>query len=284
MKPGKNFSFELTQKQEVALITKFPTFREDTDLEAAFEDCTKCHYNSWVTCARDKRCGNDIKPVLVSSVDITKDFAMMAYSNNGTSRPRKFIVSGPVAGSSSSSVWGKWKTQGVVHTNCGPRCSQHEGLGREAPDIYTMETPDDFKQCVFIRYYTMRFRALVFLKVIKAGAGPHDGSGDNRDERFSELSVPLNLDLGTEVDRDGDSTPDHLGPVASYDSELEISHNVPSVCQFSPPLPVLTLLSRRKRIPLTSLQNMSSGCALFTTLSPRLSNTPHDRTLKPKPC
>ena len=259
VKPGTNFSFKLTQKQEAALITKCSTFREDTDLEAAFEDYTKRHYNSWVTFARDKRCGNDIKPVLVSGVDMTKDFAMMAYSNNDTSRSCKFIVSGPIAGSSSSSVWGKWKTQGVVHTNCGPCCSQPDGLGREPPDIDAMETPDDFKQCVFVRYYTMRFRALVFPKVTKAGAGPHDlGSGDNHDGRFSELSMPLNLDLGTKVDRDGDSTPDHLGSAAGYDSELEISRNVPSVCQFSPPLPVLTLLSRRKRIPLTSLQNTSS--------------------------
>jgi hypothetical protein len=41
-------------------------------------------------------------------------------------------------------------------------------------------TPNEYNQCVFIRYYTMRRRVLMFPKVIKAAAGPHHpGSGSN---------------------------------------------------------------------------------------------------------
>ena len=123
MEPGSSFSFELVQKKGAALVTRCFTFREDIDLEAAFEEYTKHHYRSWVSFAREKRLGNDIKPVIVTGVDMTKDFAMMAYSNNGTRLSSKFTISAPLAGSSSVTVWGKWDTQGLVHTNCGPYLS-----------------------------------------------------------------------------------------------------------------------------------------------------------------
>ena len=234
MEPGSSFSFELVQRKGAALVTKCLTFREDIDLEAAFEEYTKDHYRSWVTFAREKRLGNDIKPVIVTGVDMTKDFAMMAYSNNGTRLSSKFTISAPPAGSGSVTVWGKWDTQGLVHTNCGPHLPapppSSDILELQRLDTNTREIPKQYNQCVFVRYYTIRWRAFVFPKVIKAAAGPHDlGPGDNHDETLPELTVQSSSDLGTEFDGREDSTADHLSSVTGHDSELETSHNVSSV-------------------------------------------------------
>ena len=284
VKPGTNFSFELIREQGAALITKCSTFRGDTELETAFEDYTKRHYNSWVTFARNKRCGNDVKPILVSGVDITKDFATMAYSNNGAGRSCKFDVSGPITGSSSESVWGIWKTQGVVHTNCGPRRSQRETLESELPDIDARGIPENYDQCVFVRYYTMRFREPAFPKLAKTGAGPRGLSpGGNRDK--GKATTWLSLDSNTEVDEVGGPALLYPGSVASNDPGLGGFRNVPSVRRLSPSLPVLTSPPRREKTFLTSSQNMSSMWVLLpSATSPRrLFGTYPDRTLKRKP-
>jgi len=100
----------------------------------------------------------------------------------------------------------------------------------------------------------------MFPKVIKAGAGPHDlGSGDNHDETFPELTVQMSPDSDTGSDSSGDSTTDYSSSVTSYDSGLELFHNVSSVGR-SPSLglSVLTSPFRRRKTPSTSLRNGSS--------------------------
>jgi len=237
LEPGVSFSFELTEKQGAALVTKYRTYREDIELESAFEEYTKRHYDSWVTFARNARHGNDIKPILVTGVDMTRDFAMIAYSNNSTQLSSEFNTSVPLLASASASAWGTWNTQGLVHTNCGPQlCSPPSSP--DALDLYHSgsiqidATPNEYNQCVFIRYYTMRRRALMFPKVIKAGAGPHDfGSGKNDDETFPELTVQFKSpDSDAGSDSSGDSTTDYSSSITSYDSGLELFHNASSVC------------------------------------------------------
>ena len=226
------------------LVTKYCTYREDIELESAFEEYTKRHYDSWVKFARNAQHGRDVKPVLVTGVDMTKDFAMIAYSNNSAQLLSKFIASAPPPGSASASVWGTWSTRGLVHTNCGPKFSRPpspDTLDPSPPGANQVgATPKGYNQCVFIRYYTMRRRALMFPKVIKAGAGPHDcGSGNNHDGTLPEL-VRSDADRDTGSDPSGDPT-----LVTSYKPELELSHNVSSVCRppfLRPsPLPVLTV-------------------------------------------
>ena len=265
LEPGVSFSFELTEKQGAALVTKYRTYREDIELESAFEEYTKRHYDSWVTFARNARHGNDIKPVLVTGVDMTRDFAMIAYSNNSAQLSSEFSTSVPLLASASASAWGTWHTQGLVHTNCGPQlCSPPPSP--DEPDIYPSGgiqidvTPNEYNQCVFIRYYTMRRRALMFPKLIKAGAGPHDlGSGSNHDETFPELTVQLSPDSDTGSDSSGDYTTDYSSSVTSYDSGLELFHNVSSVRRsLSPRLLILTSPFRRKKTPSMSLRNGSS--------------------------
>ena len=246
-------------------MTKYRTYREDIELESAFEEYTKRHYDSWVTFARNARHGNDVKPILVTGVDTTRDFAMIAYSNNSTRLSSEFTTSVPLFASASASAWGTWHTQGLVHTNCGPQlCSPPPSP--DTLDPYTSDadrvdaTPNAYNQCVFIRYYTMRRRALMFPRVIKAAAGPHDfGPGNNHNEIFPELTVQSSSDSDTGSDGSGDSTADCSSSVTSYESEFEVFHNVSSVCRsLLSRSPNLTSLFRRKKTFLISSRTMSS--------------------------
>ena len=120
LEPGFSISFALTEKQGAALVTKYPTYREEIQREQVFEEYTKRHYNSWVAFAREGGHGNDVRPVLVTGVDMTRDFAMMAYSNSGVNMSSEFTTSIPMIASAYASAWGVWRTEGLVHTNCGP--------------------------------------------------------------------------------------------------------------------------------------------------------------------
>jgi len=238
LEPGVNFSFELTGKQGAALVTKYRTYREDVELESNFKAYTKRHYDSWVAFARDTGHGDDIKPVLVTGVDMTRDFAMMAYSSDSISLASEFTTEVPMVASASASAWGTWRTEGLVHTNCGPqsRCppppTQTTGLIHSGSSN-TDTVPGEYNQCVFVRYYTMRKRALVFPTVIRAAAGPHDlGPRGRDDEELPEVEVQSDSDLDSDTepglwDRDGD---DDRSSVTSIDSESDIVfHNTTSV-------------------------------------------------------
>jgi hypothetical protein len=200
-----DFSFELTGDRGAALVTKHSTYREDSLLEDAFTAYTKRHYESWVSFARQKRYGNDIRPVLVSGYDMTRDYAMTAYSFKDIPIEPDSAVSAPILVPASSSSWGTWLTKYTPHTNHGPQ--EHAPLPPEkaidtsflqSAEPGTIPIPSSFNQCVFIRYYTMRPRGLFrpCPKVIRASAGPHDlGPGDNTGGTFPELMVQSDAEL-----------------------------------------------------------------------------------------
>ena len=79
----------------------------------------------------------------------------------------------------------------------------------------------------------------MFPKIIKAGAGPHDyGSGKNYDETLPELACSsTGSDAGS--GDGGDSTSGYPSSVVGCGPELELFHNVSSVCQPLFPLPLL---------------------------------------------
>jgi len=239
LEPGISISFELTEKQGVALVTKYRTYREDAELESAFKAYTKRHYDSWVAFARDTGHGDDIRPVIVTGVDMTRDFAMMAYANSGASLASEFTTSVPTVASASVSAWGTWRTEGLVHTNCGPRLCRPPSSTQTADptslgDNGAETVPDEYNQCVFVRYYTMRKRALMFPTVIRAAAGPHDlGSGGRDDGALPEVEVQSDSVSDSDAmsslwDDDGD---DDRSSITSIGSESDIIvHNTTSVC------------------------------------------------------
>ena len=243
LEPGVSISFELTEKQGAALVTRYRTYREDAELESAFKAYTKRHYDSWVAFARDTGHGDDIRPVIVTGVDMTRDFAMLAYSNNGANLTSEFTTSAPMVASVSAAAWGTWRTEGLVHTNCGPQLccpppSTQTADLTSSDDDDTGIVPDEYNQCVFVRYYTVRKRALMFPRVIRAAAGPHDPDvGGPNDEEWPEVEAQSDSDPGSDIVSDlwdeGDDDDDG-GSITSVDSEsVVVIHNTISV-RFSP--------------------------------------------------
>ena len=216
------------------MVTKYHTYREDIAHKSVFEDYTKDHYDSWVKFA--SKHGSDVKPVIVTGVDMTRDFAMIVYSNNNAQLSSEFTISVPLAASASASVWGTWRTDGLVHTNCGPQvCTPPPPSNTPSlPPIGAAQADTiqrEYNQCVFIRYYTVRKRAFMFPKVIKGAAGPHDlGPGNNRGKTFPELVVQSGTDPDIAPDRSDDSPTNPPTSVSNNESLLEVVHNIPSVC------------------------------------------------------
>ena len=248
LEPGVSISFELTEKHGAALVTKYQTYREDAELESAFEAYTKRHYDSWVAFAHYTGHGNNIKPVLVTGVDMTRDFAMIAYSNDSVRLTSKFTISVPMVGSTSASAWGTWRTEGLVHTNCGPQLCFTPSSTRTVAltpsgNSDTEAVPDEYNQCVFVRYYTMRKRALVFPTVIKAAAGPHDlGPGGRDDDELPEVEMQFDSqeDLDTATSLLDDDGGNDNSSATSIGSESDIVvYNASAVRSLPCPLPIL---------------------------------------------
>ena len=219
-------------------MTKYPTYREDSKRESAFVKYTKRHYASWVALARHKEYGEDVQPVLISGLDITRDFAMAAYSNESTSIESDLTITVPMLASASAAVWGTWRTRCSPHTNYGPQeCSPpppDRAIDLSSQLAETSGIPSEFNQCVFVRYYTMRMRGPLglFPKVIRAGAGSHDlGPGDNAGDTFPELMAQSDAEPTMSDDEDyGDQW-----ALVTDDTGLRpdiVVRNTPYVCLF----------------------------------------------------
>ena len=253
LESGPSISFRLTRDQGAALLTKHLAHREDIQREQTFEEYTKEHYDSWVAFARDTGHGNDVKPVLVTSVDETRDFAMISYSNNEADDwTAEFTTSVPGA-----SAWGTWQTTGVPHANCGPLLS-HPPSPTQTADLMsfgngdTEPVSDESDQCAFIRYYTMRKR-LRIPRVIRAVAGPHDLGPGGSDGEGSPPEVQCDSGSSSDiVSSPFDDGVDRCSTTGSFDTETDIvvrnTTPVRSLLRLSPLSPVLLSLSRMERM------------------------------------
>ena len=223
VEPGARMSFALTHKQGAALITQHPTYREDIERRGIFEKYIKQSYNSWVDFAREQGHGDDVRPILVTGVHLTREFATIAYSNSQTRMECEFSVGVPAVASGSVSVWGSWHTPGLVHTNCGPDPSRIRGnpSSSESPTLESA-VPEEYDQCVFIRYFTIRRRVFI-PTILKAGGGPHqlqEGSPES-DDASEEILLVSSEDGSLEVDY-----PEAESPTNASD---KVIHNVPMV-------------------------------------------------------
>ena len=168
LEPGASFSLKLTGNRGAALVTRHPTYKEDTMLENSFESYTKRQYDSWVEFARDKQYGDDVQPVLVSGFDMTRDFAMVAYSYKDASLESDLTTTIPVSVPGSALFWGTWHARYPPHTNYGP-LPPEQAIDTPTWQLAEVETISGASnQCVFIRYFTMgKGRLGLFSKVIR---------------------------------------------------------------------------------------------------------------------
>ena len=217
MESGARVAFELTGKQGAALITRPPTRREYIERGSVFDNYVKRHYDSWVEFARERGPdGKNIRLILVTAVDLTREFAMVAYSDNQSHVECEFSAAIHGVASTSTSVWGSWQpTAGSVHTNCGPHppwesssSSQTTALGPEIQDEYT--------QCVFIKYST------IHKGPIAVKAGPQLPKGNRKDDNLGEEGLQaLSLEDSTK--------PDHPETGSPRDTFDKVINNAPSV-------------------------------------------------------
>ncbi|KAF9647850.1 hypothetical protein BDM02DRAFT_2478209 [Thelephora ganbajun] len=140
---------------------------------------------------------------------MTRDFAMVVYSNEGASLGSNSTTTVPMFASTSASFRGTWHTKCLPRTNHGPQqCSPpHEQPIPPSQSGGTGSATNEFNQCVFVRYYTIcsRKRWAIFSQTVlmRAGAGPHDlGSGDNGGDVYPELTVKHGAEPTTSSDED----------------------------------------------------------------------------------
>ena len=230
-------------------MTKYQTHREDIQRAGTFDNYVKRHYNSWVAFARETGHDNDINPVIVTGVDRTKDFAMMSYLSDDDHLRSEFTTLD--LRDAFASVWGIWHTSGFVHTNCGPQLrsspSPTQAVDLASSGNNNTETvSDEYDQCVFVRFSTMRTR-LGIPRVIKASAGPHDlgsGSRENESSPKVEARSPSDSSLDSMSSSCDDDGRNDTSSVTSIESESDIViHNTTAVrSSLSLPIPVLICL------------------------------------------
>ena len=182
MGSGARIAFELTSKRGAALMTSHLTHLERFERKLRFQAYIKKHYESWADFAREQEHGDDIKPVLVTGVDLTKEFSAMVYSDNRTRMQCELSVGSPMIGSASLSAWGSWSAPGLVHTNSGPTLGHTRAIQiTDGGSVSRPGIPEDHDHCVFVRYYTIRGNFFVPM-LIRAGAGLHKLPTPSRDD------------------------------------------------------------------------------------------------------
>ena len=148
--PHPQFSLKLAGKRGAALVTRYPTYIEDAKFKDKFREYANLHYGSWAEFAYEAGHGRHIRPFLVYGVDMTKDFAMTAYSKGNASLEADLVIDLPVV-AASASIRATQRASHSVHSHQWPI-----EWSEQAMDIppEQMQPPGGFDYCVFIRYYT----------------------------------------------------------------------------------------------------------------------------------
>ncbi|KAF9779856.1 hypothetical protein BJ322DRAFT_346711 [Thelephora terrestris] len=224
---GSGFSFELKENRSgAALVTNYETYRVDATIQAPFEEYTKRHYDSWVALGHDKGYSEDVRPVLVTGFDVTRDFEMVAYSDEDTTVRADVVTDDSGVAVSHSFTE---RTRSSPHIQKGPWGQAPLPRDRvvEFPSKSTNDAdiPEDFNRCVFVRYYTMRKSPERARRMSRAGQGPRD-LGADEDGPLVDPDSPGQLD--DEIGEDGEEDSDKYGS-DNEDYDLGcVVHNVPS--------------------------------------------------------
>ena len=277
--PGSSFAFELTENRSgAALVTNYETYSANAQDTSPFEEYTKIHYNSWVKFGHDKGYAEDVRPILVTGFDVTRDFEMIAYSDEDTA-----LRSGVVAPDSTVAVshWVTQQTRSSPHTQRGPW-----GLGPlprdrvvEFPPKSTDEgdIPDEFNRCIFVRYYTMRKSPARPPNAIETDPDLGDLVSDD-DMLVVTSGSPGQFDVDSAGG--GEEDPEGQWDYGSDNDDSDVGfvvHNLPSVCLLSRSfVPALTFaqgrglrqLEVRRRLRVQGIQSLSSCCRRVTQTFP----------------
>jgi hypothetical protein len=196
-------------------MTRHQTFSEDMELHRVFKRHFLKHRRSWISFAQDQ--GHDVELedlILVTGLDMTKDFAMFSFANNSKSFDIDFQVAASPYFVGSVGAWGSWHVKSSVHENWGPQNTAPPGTLRAASALRTCVSDDEstdaiasdgYRQCVFVRGYRVRRRFGVWPQVQNAAAEPQDPAFDWDDDEEMTMSV---LEGTTDVSEDNPTLKD----------------------------------------------------------------------------
>jgi hypothetical protein len=199
LNPGVTLSFNARSEAGALLMTKHQTFSEDMKLHRTFKRQFLKHYRAWVAFAQDQ--GHDVELedlILVTGLDVTKDFAMLAFANDSGDFDINFQVGASQYATGSVGAWGSWRVANSAHENWGPQETAPPGTIRAASALRTITSAgessnaipnDEYRQCVFIRGYRIRRRFGVWPQVQNAAADPQDLDFD-RDNDAEVMAIP----------------------------------------------------------------------------------------------
>ena len=123
VKPDSKTKFNLKESQGAVLVTKYHILQEDIEEMGTARDHIRNHHSDWVRFA--KKYGDNLRVVLVTGVDRTRDWAMMAYSKKDDADYKATSDFHVTARDTPIAVWGEWNTnRAFIHTTSGPRRSE----------------------------------------------------------------------------------------------------------------------------------------------------------------
>lgn len=138
---------------------------KDIMSDREFIEYTRRHHASWVTFVRGKGHG-DVQPILVTGFDTTRDFSMVAYSNEGAPLGLGSTITIPPHEPTAARV--TWRAGRPPHTNY----CQERLLGAE-------DAPGESGHCVFIRYFSVQ--AKMWEPLFHEAAHGNFGGGGGKD-------------------------------------------------------------------------------------------------------
>jgi hypothetical protein len=212
LNPGVTLSFNARSEAGALLMTKHQTFSEDMRQHRNFKRQFLRHYKAWVAFAHKN--GDDVELedlILVTGLDVTKDFAMLAFANDSGDFDINFQVGASQYATGSVGAWGSWRVESSVHDNWGPQDTAPPGttsalrtVTSEGETINAAPS-DEYRQCVFVRGYRVRRRLGVWPQVQKAAAQPQEPPFDGEDDTGMEVMAVEGI---TDVSEDGPTSKD----------------------------------------------------------------------------
>jgi hypothetical protein len=177
-------SFNARSEAGALLMTKHQTFSEDMELRGTFSRQLLKHHSKWLSFAQDQGRPVELEDlILVTGLDLTKDFAMLSFANNSSDFDINFQVGVSQYATGSISAWGSWHTTSSTQDNWGPQHTATPSALRADRALRSITSEgdsaeaipsDEYRQCVFVRGYRIRRRFGVWPQVQTAAAEPQD--------------------------------------------------------------------------------------------------------------
>jgi hypothetical protein len=193
MSAGAKVSFSATEDSGAHFFSRNRTFRRETNNTEHCRQYMKAHYKSWLEFGKKK--GRPVSLdnlVLVTGVDLAKDFHVLAYRKLDTKATLSLSASIPSVISTGAKLWKKSQSNSIVYEAHGPG---EEGMP-PLPDrarILQSTAPEDHedllmsRHCVFLRRIVIQDR--IFWIQIKAAGGPHFIPPEDRYEPQRDTTI-----------------------------------------------------------------------------------------------